>query len=312
MLYQKHRPATISEMLGNKKTLAAFEKHFSNPIHSHVHCLIGPRGCGKTSAARIAATSILGASELGTLEINCGTERGVAAMKDIIDLAPYRPPVGKCRVFILDEAHSLLAPGKKALLKPTEDVQEFTYYFFCTTDPDALFSGDAGKALKSRMTIWRLGELSPADITTLLNRVIEKENLPVGPETVAAIVKGCKGVPREALVLLEQAITGAPMVETAATDSPEVIDFCRALYGAYKQPDKWPAIAAMLRSLKQQGLAVEAVRHTALAYASATLLSRPDAASLAVIEAMSAPMYDLGEAYPKLVAQSYKFVHGLY
>lgn len=308
MLYQNYRPKSIEEMLGNEKTLAAFAKHFSVKTHSHVHCLSGARGVGKTTLARIAA-NMLGATDLGITEVNCGTERGIASMKDVIDLAPYRPPSGKARVIILDEAHSLLAPAKKALLKPTEDVPPFTYYFFCTTDPDALFAGDAGLALKSRMTCWKLSPLTPADIHSLVSRVAEAEKITLAPETLSAIVKGCGGVPREALVLLEQAITGEPMVVSGGESDTAVIDFCRLLYKACGHPNMWPSVGPQLRNLKKQGVMMEAIRHTALAYASSTLIAREDPAALTIIDFLSEPVYDSGEAFPKMVAQAYKICH---
>jgi DNA polymerase III gamma/tau subunit len=308
MLYQKYRPTTINEMVGNEKTLAAFERHFSNEIHSHVHCLIGPRGAGKTSTARIAA-SMLGADGLSITEVNCGTERGIASMKDVIDLAAYRPPTGKARVIILDEAHSLLGPGKKALLKPTEDVPPFTYWFFCTTDPDTLFSGDAGAALKSRMTFWKLKALSKPDITKLVTEIAQKEHIQLSAAALASIVDGCNGIPREALVLLEQAITGDPMVAEESKKETVVIDFCRALYKSVGVPGAWPTLGAQLTNLKKQGVMMEAIRHTALAYATTTLIARSDVACLRLIEHLSEPVYDQGEAFPKMAAQVFKLCH---
>lgn len=310
MLYQEHRPKTISEMLGNEKTLAAFEKHFAVKTHSRVHCIVGPRGCGKTTLARIAATTILGAVEnMGIQEVNCGTERGVAAMKDVIDMAPYRPPVGNARVIILDEAHSLLAPGKKALLKPTEDTPPFTYWFFCTTDPDTLFAGDAGSALKSRMTFWKLKALTKTDITKLVTGAAKKYEINLTPEALDSIVNGCNGVPREALVMLEQAITGDPMVAEESKKDTVVIDFCRALYKSVGVPEAWPALGAQLTNLKKQGVMMEAIRHTALAYATTTLIARSEVACLRLIEHLNEPVYDQGEAFPKMAAQVFKLCH---
>lgn len=308
MLYQDHRPKKIEEMLGNEKVLTTFAKHFSNAMHSHAHVITGPRGCGKTTLARIAAKEFLGADDLGIMEINCGTERGIAAMKDVIELATYRPPTGKARVFILDEAHSLLAPGKKALLKPTEDCPDFTYYFFCTTDPDALFSGDAGKALKSRLTPWCVRALNQEQIGILIDNAAAKYNIPLDAETRKAIVLQSDGSPREALVKLEQVIGGGSPV-TEKSDTVEIFDFCKFLYGAYGKPEMWLAVGAKLRALKNAGVAAEGIRHTALALASSTLMSRVDPAAVDMIDIMSSPLYDQGEAFPKLVAMSFKICH---
>ena len=308
MLNLKYRPATIAEMVGNEKVLASFEKHFQNPDHAHSHVIVGPRGCGKTSLARIAAKTILGANDLGIMEVNCGTERGIAAMKDVIELSTYRPPTGRARVFILDEAHSILAPAKKALLKPTEEPPEFTYYFFCTTDPDALFSGDAGKALKSRLTVWNLRPLTQVQIGGLIDSIAGKESFVLDAETRKAIVLQSEGCPREALKLLEQAMGGGEAV-SEKTETVDAFEFCKALYGAYGQPGKWPEIGKQLRELKNKGVAAEGVRHTALALAASTLMSRPDAAAVDIIDIMSAPLYDAGEAFPKLVSMAFKICH---
>lgn len=261
-----------------------------------------------TTLARIAAKEFLGADDLGIMEVNCGTERGIAAMKDVIELATYRPPTGKARVFILDEAHSILVPGKKALLKPTEDCPSFTYYFFCTTDPDALFSGDAGKALKSRLTPWCLRSLNQEQIGILIDNAAAKYNIPLDAETRKAIVLQSDGSPREALVKLEQIIGGGTPV-TEKSDTVEIFDFCKFLYGAYGKPEMWPAVGAKLRALKNAGVAAEGVRHTALALAASTLMSRVDPAALDMIDIMSSPLYDQGEAFPKLVAMSFKICH---
>lgn len=308
MLYQKYRPATIAEMIGNEKVLASFEKHFTNPLHSHAHVITGIRGAGKTTLSRIAAKTILGADDLGIMEVNCGTERGIAAMKDVIELSTYRPPTGKARVFILDEAHSILAPAKKALLKPTEDIPPFTYYFFCTTDPDALFSGDAGKALKSRLTAWNLRPLTQVQIGGLIDAVAGKESFVLDAETRKAIVLQSEGCPREALKLLEQAMGGGEAV-SEKTETVDAFEFCKALYGAYGQPNMWPEIGRQLRELKNKGVAAEGVRHTALALAASTLMSRADAAAVDIIDIMSAPLYDAGEAFPKLVSMAFKICH---
>lgn len=308
MLYQDYRPKKIEEMIGNEKVLTTFAKHFSNVMHSHAHVITGPRGCGKTTLARIAAKEFLGADDLGIMEINCGTERGIAAMKDVIELATYRPPTGKARVFILDEAHSLLAPGKKALLKPTEDCPSFTYYFFCTTDPDALFSGDAGKALKSRLTPWCVRALSQEQIGILIDNAATKYNIPLDAETRKAIVLQSDGSPREALVKLEQVIGGGSPV-TEKSDTVEIFDFCKFLHSAYALPEMWAAVGAKLHELKNAGVAAEGIRHTMLALAASTLMSRVDPASVDIIDIMSSPLYDQGEAFPKLVAMAFKICH---
>lgn len=308
MLYQKYRPTTIAEMVGNEKVLASFEKHFTNPLHSHAHVITGIRGGGKTSLARIAAKTILGANDLGIMEVNCGTERGIAAMKDVIELSTYRPPTGKARVFILDEAHSILAPAKKALLKPTEDIPEFTYYFFCTTDPDALFSGDAGKALKSRLTAWNLRPLTQVQIGGLIDTIAGKESFVLDAETRKAIVLQSEGCPREALKLLEQAMGGGEAV-SEKTETVDAFDFCKFLYSAYGKPEMWLEVGKKLRALKNAGVAAEGIRHTALALASSTLMSRVDPAAVDMIDIMSSPLYDQGEAFPKLVNMSFKICH---
>ena len=308
MLYQKYRPQTIAEMVGNEKTLASFEKHFASPLHSHAHLIVGPYGAGKTTLSRIAAKTILGADDLGIMEVNCGTERGIAAMKDVIELSTYRPPTGKARVFILDEAHSILAPAKKALLKPTEDIPPFTYYFFCTTDPDALFSGDAGKALKSRLTSWTLRSLTQTQIGMLVDDIASKEAFDLDAETRKAIVLQSEGCPREALKLLEQAMGGGTAV-TERTDTVDAFEFCKALHNAWGKKELWPEIGKMLRELKNKGVAAEGIRHTALSLAASTLMARADIASLDIIDIMGAPLYDAGEAFPKLVAMAYKICH---
>ena len=185
-LYQKYRPKTFEEVIGNEASIAALEKALTKKNHSHVYLLSGPPGTGKTTIARIVANR-LGATDMDLKEINSANARGIETAREIIQSIRYNPQ-GKAIVFILDEFHKWTNDAQSALLKPLEDTPESVYFFLCTTDPGKLI-----KAVKSRCTEIKTVNLSIEKLVTLIKRINRLEELSISKNTIESIAEKAEG-----------------------------------------------------------------------------------------------------------------------
>jgi len=126
--YQKYRPDSFDDMIGNEAAINAFIKSLTKKNHSHAYILSGPPGTGKTTFARIAAT-MLGAEDMDVREINTSSARGIDTAREIIQQIKFNAN-GEAIVYILDEAQKFTNEMQNALLKPLEDTPEHVYFFF--------------------------------------------------------------------------------------------------------------------------------------------------------------------------------------
>lgn len=295
-LYQKYRPKTFEDVIGNEASIAALEKALTKKNHSHVYLLSGPPGTGKTTIARIAANK-LGATEMDLREINSANARGIETAREIIQSIRYNPQ-GEAIVFILDEFHKWTNDAQNAILKPLEDTPESVYFFLCTTDPSKLI-----KAVKSRCTEIKTTVLPEEKIVNILRRVNKLEELGISKTTLLSISKKAEGSPRNALVMLEQ-ISNADSDEAIEKildskgneDDTEVIELARALLN---EKNKWKDIAIILRKLKDNGKLddVETIRYIVLGYMNSVIMNGsliPRA--VAALEAFAEPTYNTGKA----------------
>ena len=312
-LYQKYRPQTLEEMVGSTETVKAIRDHFAQAPDriSHAHILYGDSGCGKTTLARAISHSILGATDMTIREINTANNRGIDTIREIIENMRMLPLGGKAVVYIIDEAHGLSTDAKRTLLKPLEDTPAHVFFFLCTTNLNQLLKGDEGKAIGTRATQWKVGKLTPRQISRLVMSVAEKEKYEtLDDELMDAIIEAADGSPRAALVALEKIMattdreTQLKVLQSGIMEDPEMIDLCRALIN--RKP--WGDIAAQLSRLKISAQDPEQTRRAVTGYMSAVLLKKYSSQAALCLEAFSENTYDNG--FPGLVLAAIRSVVG--
>ena len=256
-----YRPCKIEELLGNETNKKIIKNALDTNRVPHTQLFTGDAGCGKTTAARIislglnceendvssdpclqcnSCTSILNGSSLDVKEINVGQTGGksyVDAMVKDLAMAPFN---SRFKVLIFDEAHELTTAAKDLLLKPIENGYEHVYFIFCTNQPEKLRSKkkDAGEAFLDRCSILNFGRISNELIRELLQNVCEFEGFQYNPDVLDFITEESMGVPRNALVWLNQVSTEGSWLMSAAKeicgamdddDEPKIIEIARAL-----------------------------------------------------------------------------------
>jgi len=291
--YTKYRPESFGDMVGNEAQIKALQNSLKKKNHSHTFLFSGPKGCGKTSSARILAT-MLDATSWDVQEINCANLRTIDDAR-AIESSIRTMPNGKNRVIILDEAHQLTGAAQSVLLKPLEEPPEFCYFVLCTTDPNKLL-----KTIKSRCTEIKFTSLPIDNIKEIINRVCKLEKIKLSNDIIESIAEKCEGSPRNALVMLEQ-ISNADdekdiekiLNSKGSEDDIEIIELARALLA--KKP--WNEINKILSKLKENGKLddAETVRYIVLGYMSAVLLKSNNKQAAITMEAFIEPTYNSGK-----------------
>lgn len=299
-LYRKHRPKTLDRVIGNRDTVTALSKMLELGKVPHSLLFSGPSGCGKTTLARIMAHE-LGCSPADLCEMNAASFRGIDTIRDIQRVLHLSPVGGKCRAWIVDEAHQLSKDAQNAALKMLEDTPDHVYFLFCTTDPDKLIL-----TVRNRLSPLPVSRLDHDDAERLIKRVAKKEGIDLSSDGLRAVVEQCGGSARAALVILDK-IRHVPrdkQAEAATVPSEEeraTIDLCRALI----KRAQWAEVAKILRALKAEP---EEVRYGVLGYARQVLLGNPKSRAYAVICAFAEPFFHSREA--GLAAACYEALFG--
>ena len=297
-LHLTHRPNTLEDFIGNASMIGALESVLSREGEiPHAFLFTGPSGCGKTTLARIVATR-LGCSEYDFKELNAADFRGIDTIREVRKQVSLRPLGGKCRVWILDECHSLSGDAQNALLKLLEDTPKHVYFMLCTTNPQKLI-----KTIISRCMEFQVGTLPENRIVRMLEGVVEKEGKTIPKQVLEHIAVICQGHPRRALVALDKVIDLPEekmmrAVEQSQEEESQVIDLCRALM----ERKKWVEIAKILKGLKDQE--PEQVRRAVLGYCNSVLLNKESPQAYLVMERFMRPLYDTG--FPGLTLACYE------
>lgn len=228
-LYNRYRPNTFAEVVGQAHVTAALEEALRSGRVHHAYLFSGPRGCGKTSSARILAaslncvegptplpcghcehcTAIRAGSSVDVVEIDAASHGLVEDSRDLRERAGFAPAAARYRVFIIDEAHMISTAGFNALLKIVEEPPPHVMFVFATTDPEKVLP-----TIRSRTFQYHFRLVPPAALTEHLAAVCAAEGAEVEPALLALVVRAGAGSVRDALSVLDQLLAGG--IRTAA------------------------------------------------------------------------------------------------
>lgn len=273
MLYQEVRPTTFADVVGNKTVVAALTAIVKRPPKDrpHVYLFSGPKGCGKTTLARILSQE-LGCQDVSIIELNAANTRGVDTAREVANGASTLPMFGPCKVYLFDESHQLTGAAQEALLKIAEDCPPHCYFIFCTTEPQKIIA-----TLRSRCTPFTVFPLRKSEMIELLTRVVKLKGFDVPEEAIKIIAEATDGCSREALVLLEQIRdVGDPKEKLAflqanVLSAKDSIELCREILSPRK--NRWEICLDIYNRLDVEP---EKLRMTILGYLKACLVKTPN------------------------------------
>ncbi|WP_284819524.1 DNA polymerase III subunit gamma and tau [Corynebacterium rhinophilum] len=225
-LYRKYRPATFAEVVGQEQVTTPLSAALDAGRINHAYLFSGPRGCGKTSSARIMARSLNcehgptsapcgkcdscvslapgGPGNLDVTELDAASHNGVEDMRELRDRAYYAPAESRYRIFIIDEAHMISPSGANALLKVVEEPPEHVIFIFATTEPEKIIG-----TIRSRTHHYPFRLLTPPAMKGLLQRTVASEGVQVEDAVYPMVIEAGGGSPRDTLSLLDQLLAGA-------------------------------------------------------------------------------------------------------
>lgn len=222
-LYRKYRPQSFSDMVGQSAAVGVLRQSLADGRLGHAYLFSGPRGCGKTSAARLVAKALncSGASEAGescgacpncesiamgehldVIEIDGASNRGIGEIRDLKSHVNLKPLSSKYKVYIIDEVHMLTEAAFNALLKTLEEPPANVIFMLATTEPHKV-----PVTIRSRCQHIPFHRISIGDMVSRINYVAEREGISADGEAVWEIARQADGALRDALSLLEQAVT---------------------------------------------------------------------------------------------------------
>lgn len=225
-LYRKYRPATFAEVVGQEHVTEPLSVALTAGRINHAYLFSGPRGCGKTSSARILARSLNceqgptptpcgvcdscvalapnGPGNMDVTELDAASHGGVDDTRELRDRAFYAPAQSRYRIFIVDEAHMVTTAGFNALLKIVEEPPEHLIFVFATTEPEKVLP-----TIRSRTHHYPFRLLAPKTMRTLLERICADENVTVDDAVYPLVIRAGGGSPRDTLSVLDQLLAGA-------------------------------------------------------------------------------------------------------
>ncbi|KQH76784.1 DNA polymerase III subunit gamma/tau [Mycobacterium gordonae] len=225
-LYRKYRPATFAEVVGQEHVTEPLSVALQAGRINHAYLFSGPRGCGKTSSARILARSLnceqgptptpcgvcdscqaLAPNAPGSIdvvELDAASHGGVDDTRELRDRAFYAPAQSRYRVFIVDEAHMVTTAGFNALLKIVEEPPEHLIFIFATTEPEKVLP-----TIRSRTHHYPFRLLPPRTMRALIGRICEQEGVVVDEAVYPLVIRAGGGSPRDTLSVLDQLVAGS-------------------------------------------------------------------------------------------------------
>ena len=199
-LYRKYRPDSLKKLVGQPDAVALIEKQVKNNNLSHAYLFSGPRGVGKTSLARIIATTLGCDPVFDITEIDAASHNKVDDIRELNDSINFiASSPGKKRVFILDEVHMLSNAASNAFLKTLEEPPEHVIFILATTEPERVL-----ETIKSRTTHIAFKRIGNDEIISTLNEIGKNEKIKINDDVLTYIANQSDGSLRDAINLFEQ------------------------------------------------------------------------------------------------------------
>ena len=199
-LYRKYRPDSLKKLVGQPDAVSLIEKQVKNNNLSHAYLFSGPRGVGKTSLARIIATTLGCDPVFDITEIDAASHNKVDDIRELNDSINFiASSPGKKRVFILDEVHMLSNAASNAFLKTLEEPPEHVIFILATTEPERVL-----ETIKSRTTHIAFKRIGNDEIISTLNEIGKNEKIKINDDVLSYIANQSDGSLRDAINLFEQ------------------------------------------------------------------------------------------------------------
>ncbi|MFD9068408.1 DNA polymerase III subunit gamma and tau, partial [Kitasatospora purpeofusca] len=225
-LYRRYRPETFAEVIGQDHVTAPLQQALRNNRVNHAYLFSGPRGCGKTTSARILARCLNceqgptptpcgecqsctdlatgGPGSIDVIEIDAASHGGVDDARDLRERAFFAPVHSRYKIFILDEAHMVTSAGFNALLKVVEEPPEHLKFIFATTEPEKVIG-----TIRSRTHHYPFRLVPPGTLRDYLAEVCGREGIQVEDSVFPLVVRSGAGSVRDSMSVMDQLLAGA-------------------------------------------------------------------------------------------------------
>ncbi|THI98158.1 DNA polymerase III subunit gamma and tau, partial [Nocardioides sp.] len=225
-LYRRYRPETFAEVIGQEHVTEPLRAALAGNRVNHAYLFSGPRGCGKTTSARILARALNcekapvadpcgecdscrdlarnGPGSIDVIEIDAASHGGVDDARDLREKAFFAPVRSRYKVYIIDEAHMVTTQGFNALLKLVEEPPPHLRFIFATTEPEKVIP-----TIRSRTHHYPFRLIPPRLLTSYLSELCEREGVSIEPAALPLVVRAGAGSARDTLSVLDQLLGGA-------------------------------------------------------------------------------------------------------
>ncbi|WP_166986967.1 DNA polymerase III subunit gamma and tau [Canibacter zhoujuaniae] len=225
-LYRRYRPENFAEMIGQQHVTEPLMAALRNGKVGHAYLFSGPRGCGKTTSARVLARCLncaegptdmpcgkcqscvelsrTGGGSIDVVEIDAASHGGVDDARDLRERATYAPARDRYKIFIIDEAHMVTSAGFNALLKIVEEPPEYLKFIFATTEPEKVLG-----TIRSRTHHYPFRLIAPGTLGDYVEQICQAEGVNLEPGVLSLLVRAGGGSARDTLSILDQLIAGS-------------------------------------------------------------------------------------------------------